>query len=168
MFFGTQGPLLYSLTLYSSFGSFQTCFMGVILAIVPWAPSVDLKSLLILTLHVPFFKLNHLSIHSLFIHPVPQILTEHLLSASHCAEAPRTQKCQGLAVEKPNSKGDRSVNKYYKYCVVLLWLVQNRGMYTINVEKEKEWLNLPGRSVTMFRETEEICLQNQVPYRRLL
>lgn len=57
--------------------------------------TVDLKSLFVLTLHVPCHLFSHLRFHS-FIHsiaysvphPVAHLWTSHVLSARHCTEAP--------------------------------------------------------------------------------
>lgn len=120
--------------------------------------TVDLKSLFILTLHVPCHLFSHLRFHS-FIHsiaysvphPVAHLWTSHVLSARHCTEAWETD----VSMEQ------------YKYCV--LRSVPRRGLYTINVGTEQGGINSPWKVGTVFKETsEETCLQNQAPRARLL
>ena len=70
--------------------------------------TADSKSLLRLTLQCTL-SFIHLSFHSSLTHPVAHLSTEHPLSASHCAEAMRIQKCQGLAPGLLYGRRDRCV-----------------------------------------------------------
>lgn len=127
MFIGTQGSPLSSLILLTVvlfvcvfvFWLFPNVLHGGSSCLSPLSILCWLQVLLILTLHVPFHLLSHVSIHSLthsLIYPVTQIFTEHLLTASCHAEAPRTQKCLRLIPCLP-TVGERMYKQHYKCCM---------------------------------------------------
>lgn len=100
MFLATDGPPLSGLTLLALlFWRFPnmlhaSCHCSLFLCYLEVFAHIN--SVCILSFIQSFIIHSYTLIHSL-THPATRILTEHPLSATHQAEALRTQKCQRMA-----------------------------------------------------------------------